>query len=48
MTTSLRALREKRDQLTASLTHIDDLCPGFLTVRFRKCAAPRQATRRIG
>jgi len=37
MTTSLRALREKRDQLTGSLAHIDDLRPGFLTARFRKC-----------
>jgi hypothetical protein len=37
MTTSLKALREKRDQLTGSLAHIDDLRPGFLTARFRKC-----------
>lgn len=37
MTTSLKALRDKRDQLTASLAHIDDLRPGFLTARFRKC-----------
>jgi hypothetical protein len=37
MTTSLKALREKRDQLTGSLAHIDDLRPGFMTARFRKC-----------
>jgi uncharacterized protein DUF6788 len=37
MTTSLKALRGKRDQLTGSLAHIDDLRPGFLTARFRKC-----------
>ena len=37
MTTSLEALREKRDQLTASLARIEDLRPGFLTARFRKC-----------
>src|ERR1700674_139971 len=37
MTTSLKALREKRDQLTTSLARIDDLRPGFLTARFRKC-----------
>jgi hypothetical protein len=29
MTTTLKALREKRDQLTGSLAHIDDLRPGF-------------------
>lgn len=40
MTTSLETLREKRDQLTASLAHIDDLRPGFLTARFRKCGKP--------
>jgi hypothetical protein len=40
VTTSLEALREKRDQLTASLAHIDDLRPGFLTARFRKCGKP--------
>jgi hypothetical protein len=40
MTTSLKALREQRDQLTASLTHIDDLRPGSLTPRFRKCGKP--------
>ena len=37
MATSLEALQEKRDQLTASLAHLDDLRPGFLTARFRKC-----------
>jgi len=37
MTTSLEVLREKRDQLTASLARIEDLRPGFLTARFRKC-----------
>jgi len=36
-TSSLEALREKRDQLTASLANLDDLRPGFLTARFRKC-----------
>jgi len=40
MTTSLEGLREKRDQLTASLARIDDLRPGFLTARFRKCGKP--------
>jgi hypothetical protein len=40
MTTSLKGLREKRDQLTAKLAHIDDLRPGFLTARFRKCGKP--------
>lgn len=39
-TSSLEALREKRDQLTASLAHIDELRPGFLTARFRKCGKP--------
>ena len=37
MTTSLEALQEKRDQLTESLAQLDDLRPGFLTARFRKC-----------
>lgn len=37
MTTSLEALREKRAELTANLARIDDLRPGFLTARFRKC-----------
>jgi hypothetical protein len=40
MITSLKALRDKRDHLTASLSHIDDLRPGFLSVRFRKCGKP--------
>src|SRR5437773_7716440 len=40
MITPLKALREKRDQLTASVAHIDDLRPGFLTARFRKCGKP--------
>jgi hypothetical protein len=37
MSTSLETLREKREQLTASLARIDDLRPGFLSTRFRKC-----------
>ena len=37
---TLEALREKRDQLTASLTRIDDLRPGSLTARFRRCGKP--------
>ena len=40
MTTSLEALREKRSELTANLARIDDLRPGFLTARFRKCGKP--------
>lgn len=40
MTTSLEALREKRNQLTASLAQVGDLRPGFLTARFRKCGKP--------
>jgi len=40
MTISLQALRDKRDQLVASLTRVDDLRPGFLTARFRKCGKP--------
>ena len=40
MTTPLQALRDKRDQLAASLAHVDDLRPGFLTARFRKCGKP--------
>lgn len=40
MTTSLEALQEKRDQLTESLARLDDLRPGFLTARFRKCGKP--------
>ena len=37
---TLEALREKRHQLTASLAKIDDLRPGFLTARFRRCGKP--------
>ena len=37
MTIPLQALRDKRDQLAANLAHVDDLRPGFLTARFRKC-----------
>lgn len=40
MTTALQALREKREQLAASLARIGDLRPGFLTARFRKCGKP--------
>lgn len=40
MTTTLKALREKRALITARLTQIDDLRPGFLTARFRKCGKP--------
>jgi hypothetical protein len=40
MTISLQALRDKRDQLAASLASVDDLRPGFLTARFRKCGKP--------
>ena len=40
MTTSLEALQEKREQLTAGLAQLDDLRPGFLTARFRKCGKP--------
>ena len=40
MTTSLQALRQRRDQLAASLADVDDLRPGFLTARFRKCGKP--------
>src|SRR5437588_6762679 len=40
MTISLQALRDKRDQLVASLARVDDLRPGFLTARFRKCGKP--------
>ena len=38
--TTLEAWREKCDQLTASLIRIDDLRPGFLTARFRRCGKP--------
>ena len=40
MTISLQTLRDRRDQLAASLARIDDLRPGFLTARFRKCGKP--------
>jgi hypothetical protein len=40
MNSSLQALREKRDQLAASLGRVEDLRPGFLTARFRKCGKP--------
>jgi hypothetical protein len=40
MTTSLQALRDRRDQLAASLARVDDLRSGFLTARFRKCGKP--------
>src|SRR6201981_3238202 len=40
MTTTLKALREKRALITARLAQIDDLRPGFLTARFRKCGKP--------
>ena len=40
MAISLQALRDRRDQLTASLARVDDLRPGFLTARFRKCGKP--------
>ncbi len=40
MTIPLQALRDRRDQLAASLAGIDDLRPGFLTARFRKCGKP--------
>jgi hypothetical protein len=37
MTIPLQELRDKRDQLAASLASIEDMRPGFLTARFRKC-----------
>src|SRR6202021_3742589 len=40
MTTTLRALRDKRAQIAARLADIDDLRPGVLTARFRKCGKP--------
>jgi hypothetical protein len=40
MTIPLQALRARRDQLAASLARVDDLRPGFLTARFRKCGKP--------
>jgi hypothetical protein len=40
MTTAVNALREKRALITTRLAQIDDLRPGFLTARFRKCGKP--------
>ena len=40
MPTTLKALRDKRALITARLVQIDDLRPGFLTARFRKCGKP--------
>jgi hypothetical protein len=40
MTISLQALLDKRQQLAASLAHVEDLRPGFLSARFRKCGKP--------
>jgi hypothetical protein len=40
MTTALKALRDKRALITTRLAQIDDLRPGFLTARFRKCGKP--------
>lgn len=40
MTATLKALREKRAQITARLADIEDLRPGVLTARFRKCGKP--------
>ena len=40
MTTSLQALRDRRDQLTASVAHVEGLRSGFLTARFRRCGKP--------
>jgi len=40
MAISLQALRDRRDQLAARLARVDDLRPGFLTARFRKCGKP--------
>lgn len=37
MTISLQALLDKRHQLAASLARVDDLRPGFLAARFRRC-----------
>lgn len=37
MTISLQTLRDRREQLTASLARVADMRPGFLTARFRKC-----------
>jgi hypothetical protein len=40
MSIALKALREKRALITARLAHVDDLRPGFLTARFRRCGKP--------
>jgi hypothetical protein len=40
MTISLETLRGRRDQLAASLAQVDDLRPGVLTARYRKCGKP--------
>jgi hypothetical protein len=40
MTLSVKALHEKREQLKADLAQINDLRPGSLTARFRKCGKP--------
>ena len=40
MTISLQALLDKRHQLATSLAHVEDLRPGFLSARFRKCGKP--------
>jgi len=40
VTISLQALRDRRERLAASLARVDDLRPGFLTARFRKCGKP--------
>lgn len=40
MTTTLKALRDKRALIIARLAQIDDLRPSFLTARFRKCGKP--------
>jgi hypothetical protein len=40
MTISLETLRDRRDQLVASLARVDDLRPGVLTARYRKCGKP--------
>jgi hypothetical protein len=40
MSISLEALRDRRDQLAASLARVDDLRPGFPTARFPECGKP--------
>jgi hypothetical protein len=40
MTTALKALGDKRALITTRLAQIDDMRPGFLTARFRKCGKP--------